>query len=83
MPIAGLVIMTKPDKADEVLDELKQVSGITTYGIHKDNNIIAVLDTTSIEELKSTSLLILNDIPNVMGVYPSSVNYEDLGDIDD
>lgn len=75
--------MTKPDKADEVLDELKQVSGITTYGIHKDNNIIAVLDTTSIEELKSTSLLILNDIPNVMGVYPSSVNYEDLGDIDD
>ena len=83
MPIAGLVIMTKPDKADEVLDELKQVSGITTYGIHKDNNIIAVLDTTSIEALKSTSLHILNDIPNVMGVYPSSVNYDDLGDIDD
>ncbi|MEA3286218.1 MAG: chaperone NapD [Candidatus Marinimicrobia bacterium] len=83
MPIAGLVIMTKPDKADEVLDGLKQVPGITTYGIHKDNHIVAVLETSSIEELKVTSLSIMDDIPNVMGVYPSSVNYEDLEDVDE
>lgn len=78
MPIAGLIIMTQPDKADQVLDELKQVTEITTYGVHKENYIIAVLDTTTVEDLKVISTSILNDIPNVMGVYPSSVNYEDL-----
>ena len=78
MPIAGIVILTAPGKADSVLSDLQALSQVTTYGIHKENNIVAVLETDTPAELKILSASIQDDIPGVMGVYASNVNYEDL-----
>jgi len=78
MPIAGIVILTDPAKADKVLYELKQIPNVTTYGVHKENNIIAVLDTETGPELKEVTNRLQHEIDGIIGVYPSCVNYEDL-----
>ena len=53
MPIAGVVILTESDKTEDVLIRLKKIDSVTTYGIHKDNNIIAVFDGETIADLKT------------------------------
>jgi len=78
MPIAGIVILTEPNKADQVLSTLQETPRITTYGIHQENNIIAVLDTDTAAQMKEISTQIQNEIPGITGVYLSNVNYEDL-----
>lgn len=78
MPIAGVIILTEPTQADQILSDLQEVSGLTTYGIHDENNIVAVLETETASELREISTAIKEDIPGILGVYPAYVNYEDL-----
>ncbi len=77
MPIAGVVIVTAPEKSMKVLDQLKTIENVTTYGIHKDNNIVAVFEGDSPKALEELNKKILNEIPGVMGIFPAYVNYED------
>jgi len=77
MPIAGVIIMTEPRSADQVLSELQAIDGVQTYGIHKQNNIVAVFDTNDAAELKNLSERIRSEISGVAGVYLSNVNYEE------
>lgn len=78
MPIAGVIIFTVPEQVDRVLSDLQEVKHVTTYGIHKDNNIVAVLETASASELKELSGTIKDKIPGIIDIYPSYVNYEDV-----
>lgn len=78
MPIAGVLILTEPKLSDKVLVELNTVKNITTYGIHKNNHIVAVIEADSIEELERVAKLVTTDIQGVIGVYPTYVNYEEL-----
>ncbi len=77
MPIAGVVIVTTKEDSMQVLDRLKTMDNITTYGIHKDNNIVAVFEADSPKGLEGLSKQIQDDIPGVLGIYPNYVNYED------
>ena len=77
MPIAGVVILTVSGKTDDVLLQLKKINNVTTYGIHKDNNIIAVFESDTINELENINNKILKEINGVNGVYPAYVNYEE------
>ena len=77
MPIAGVVIVTAEDKSMNVLEQLSAINHVTTYGIHKDNNIIAVFEGDTPKELELLSEKLINDIPGIMGVFPAYVNYED------
>lgn len=77
MPIAGVVIVTVPDKTSAVLQGLKQISGVTTYGVHKENNIIAVLEAESSKGLENLSRQITQKFDGVLGVFPAYVNFED------
>jgi len=77
MPIAGVVILTQPEKSQSVLNQLKGMPGVTTYGIHKENYIITVLEGDTLEEMKSKSEQIMSNVPGILGVYPSYINVED------
>ena len=78
MPIAGVVIQTEPLKAMDVLAQLNETPKITTYGVHKDFNIVAVFEVDSTSELEKLSQQITNDIPGILGIYPAYVNFEDV-----
>ena len=77
MPIAGVVIVTTQEKSMQVLDQLKEIHNVTTYGVHKDNNIVAVLEGDSPKDLENLSKKIQNEVSDVMGIYPAYVNYEE------
>ncbi len=77
MPIAGVVVVTLPEKTSEVLQALKRLSQVTTYGVHKDNNIIAVLESESTSGLERLSNRISRSIEGVIGVFPAYINFED------
>jgi len=78
MPIAGVVILTQEDKTLQVLNELQKVENVTTYGVHKDNNIIAVFEGKTPKDLERLNDKIVKEISGILGVYPAYVNYEDL-----
>lgn len=77
MPIAGVVILTEKEKTNAVLEELNTTPNITTYGIHKENNIIAVFEAENSKDMEKISNHISKNISGIVGVYPSYVSYED------
>jgi nitrate reductase NapAB chaperone NapD len=52
MPISGVVITGRPTEKAEVLRSLSAISEVEVYGDDKQGNIVAVLETTSSEEME-------------------------------
>ncbi len=77
MPIAGVVVITDKQKTDKVLDMLTKMENVSTYGVHKENHIIVVLEGENTEELEAMTSRINADIPGVLGVFPTYVTFED------
>jgi len=77
MPIAGVVIVIVEEKAEKILENLSNMENVTTYGIHKDNNIVAVFEGDSPRALENLTTKITKEVDGVMGIFPAYVNYED------
>jgi len=77
MPIAGVIITTLQEEAENVLIKLKEFKKVSTYGIHQGNNIVAVFEGDTINELEDINIKITKEIKGVLGVFPAYVNYED------
>lgn len=73
MFISSMIIKVLPEKAEEMLAKLKKMSEVTTYGIHNDNNIIAVAEAEEINELELLSKRIVDECEAVLAVYPTYV----------
>lgn len=78
MPIAGVVILTDPQQTMDVLNRLNNMEHITTYGVHKDYYIVAVFEADSPAELEKVSKQVTEEVPGILGVYPSYVTFEDV-----
>jgi len=78
MPIAGVLVLTEPKLTKSALVDLNKMDKVTTYGIHKENYIIAVLEADAITELETITKSITTGVRGVIGVYPAYVNYEDI-----
>ncbi len=65
MPIAGVVIITDKKKTANVLNRLNTIENVTTYGVHKDNNIIAVFVSEGYEEKQ-----VVNELLNYLNTKP-------------
>ena len=77
MPITGVVILTEKNQTEDVLLQVKKIDKVSTYGIHKDNYIIAVIEGDSSNELEGIINHILKNIKGVLGLFPAYVNYEE------
>ncbi|MFZ0389199.1 MAG: chaperone NapD, partial [Calditrichia bacterium] len=77
MPIAGVVILAHPAAAPLILEQLQALPQVTTYGVHKENNIVAVLEADDAAGLERLSKNISSRIPGILGVFPSYVDFEE------
>ncbi len=77
MPISGVVILIKSEKSQEIFDVLKKTEGVTTYGLHKECYIVAVIEADTTKKLESISEQINKEIDGVLGVYPTYLHFED------
>ncbi|HGY56525.1 MAG TPA: hypothetical protein ENK44_12520 [Caldithrix abyssi] len=83
MPIAGVVILTREEMTSQVLNQLQNVENVTTYGVHKNNNIVAVFEGQTPKELERINDKLINEVPGILGIYPAYVNYEDVEEQND
>lgn len=77
MPIAGVIVVTTPDKTQEILEQMDTLENVTTYGVHKGNHIVAVFEADSSKGLEKLSDRLSDSIPGILGIYPAYVNFED------
>lgn len=77
MPIAGVTILTERKKTMDVLNQLQSIRNLTTYGIHKENYIVAVLEADKSSDLEQMTEKLKEEIPGVLGIYPAYINFED------
>ncbi|PHR28487.1 MAG: hypothetical protein COA36_06325 [Desulfotalea sp.] len=76
MPISGVIITSTPEHLDEVLSELQQFPQVEVHGADEKANIVAVLDTTSSEEME-TIIDRINKDEKVLNVGVTYLNTED------
>lgn len=77
MLTSGVVILTKPSHTHSVLDALQTFENVTTYGVHKGFNIIAVLEGTTAKYLEELTKKI-QQLQGVVLVNPSYINFEEV-----
>lgn len=76
MPISGVVITSRPEEKDIVLAELAGYPGVEIHGADEKGNIVAVLDTSSSEEMEKL-IDIINKHDHVLNVGLTYLNTED------
>lgn len=77
MLIASMIVKVVAAEAEAVQAQLRRLPHVTTYGIHKEDNIILVAEARSVEELEKLSLHLTHEITGVLGVFPTYVTEEE------
>ncbi|GAB4185565.1 MAG: hypothetical protein Kow00108_23040 [Calditrichia bacterium] len=77
MPVAGVVILADNTKVKSIYQNLQKYSNITTYGVHHENQIVAVFEADSSNELELMSEEIKEKEEGILGIFPAYVNFED------
>ena len=77
MIVASLIIKCDKEYVNETVIKLNKIPDVTTYGIHKENNIIALIEAESEVQLKELSRYISSEFEGVMGTYPTFIGNDD------
>ncbi|MEH6814856.1 MAG: chaperone NapD [Motiliproteus sp.] len=70
--ITGLVVRSKPSKAQSVADQLQQFKGVEVHAIGDKGNLVVTIEELDGEKLAVDTLTQINNIP---GVITSSLIY--------
>ncbi len=71
MLVSSSIVKVHPEKAGEVLELLRQIPKVSTYGIHQETNIIIVTEAHDVKQLEKLNAYILEQIPDALGVFPT------------
>ena len=83
MLIASSIVKVQAAKAEETAALLERVPGVTSFGVHRDVNIILVTEAHDLEQLEGLHKHILEEFPDVLGIFPSFVADEEaLGEVE-
>lgn len=77
MLVASMIVKAEPEQAEEVCRQLGRVPGVTTYGVHKDVNIVVVAEAQDVEQLENLATYIVENFEGAWGVYPTFVGSDD------
>lgn len=77
MQISSMIIKTRPGRAPAVLERLHYYPELTTYGIHRGNNLIVVAETVSIGQLERLTDEISRTIEDIWAITPTYLNFEE------
>ena len=73
MLIASMIVKTAPEKAEEVSQQMGRIPNVTTYGVHKENNIIVVAEARDEAQLENLARFLVESFEDVWGVFPTFV----------
>jgi nitrate reductase NapAB chaperone NapD len=73
MLIASMIVKAEPELAEEVARQLGRVPGVTTYGVHKEENIVVVAEAQDEAQLENLAEYILESFEGAWGVFPTFV----------
>lgn len=76
MPIGGVIISCFPEHKEAVITNLNHIGEMEIHGADKQGNIVAVLDTTTSEDME-TIIASINADENVLNVGLTYLNTED------
>ncbi len=77
MPIAGVVVLSSKNDIQRVYENLQKHPQITTYGIHQEQYVVAVVETAPGEDMEQLLNQIQEQEPSILGIYPAYINFED------
>lgn len=77
MPISGVVIRCRPEKADELSRSLASEGSVEIHGVLPDGQIVAVVESDSVDG----EVRIVSDLLNVEGVIDVRLAYHDFSDL--
>lgn len=75
MVIAGVLVKTEVGRGEEVLEKLKRVEGVTTYGLHKEINIVTVVEGETAQEARRITEE-MGKLDGVLGAFPVYISFE-------
>jgi nitrate reductase NapAB chaperone NapD len=77
MLVASMVVKVEPEHAAEAARQLGRIPGVTTYGVHKEENIVVVAEAHDEGQLENLARYIMGNFEGVWGIYPTFVASED------
>jgi nitrate reductase NapAB chaperone NapD len=77
MLVASMIVKAEPEQAEEVCRQLGRVPGVTTYGVHKEVNIVVVAEAQDVEQLENLAKYIVENFEGAWGVYPTFIGSDD------
>ncbi len=75
MAITGLLIHALADEVESVEDRVAARPGVTTYGVHEEQYVVAVLEAPS--DGLQAKVDALEEVEGVLKVYTTYLNIED------
>ncbi len=78
MIVASLIVKCDPVYVNEIVIRLNKIPDVTTYGVHKENNIIALIEAETEVQLKELSRYISSEFEGVLGTYPTFIGNDDF-----
>lgn len=77
MIIASCIVKVEPTQAEEIAALLNQPPRFTTFGIHKENNLILVVELEYIKEMEQTIRNIMDLHTGILAVFPTYMEQEE------
>jgi len=77
MIVASMIIKAFPENIDEVILKLNNIPNVTTYGVHKEENIIVLIEADSEDQLKDLARYINSEFDGILGTYPTFVSADE------
>ena len=71
MLVASMIVKVDPARAEELARQLGRIPGVTTYGVHKEENVILVAEAHDEPQLENLARYIAESFEGVAGVFPT------------
>jgi nitrate reductase NapAB chaperone NapD len=73
MLVASMVVKTAPGRAEEISRQLGRIPNVTTYGVHKEVNIVLVVEAHDEAQLENLARFIVDSFEDAWAVFPTFV----------
>lgn len=77
MIIASMIVKVLPENIDDVVLKLNNIPNVTTYGVHKEENIIILIEADSEDHLKDLAKYINSEFDGILGTYPTFIGSDE------
>jgi nitrate reductase NapAB chaperone NapD len=77
MLVASMIVKTDPGRAEEVSRQLGRIPNVTTYGVHREENIVLVAEAHDEAQLENLARYIMDTFEEAWGVFPTFVGTDE------